>query len=62
MSSKKSTPESIKSELNAILQLNAKRKAALEKISKNITEKKNKIPKDKILENENIKSILNLKL
>ena len=36
---KETTPDSIKSELNAILHLNKKRKAALEKMTKSIFEK-----------------------
>lgn len=40
---KKSTPESIKSELNAILQLNKKRKAAFDKISKLILDESSEL-------------------
>lgn len=44
---RKSTPESIKAELNAILKLNAKRKAAMDKISKTISGEKTKSNIDK---------------
>ena len=44
------TPDSIKSELNTLLNLNRKRKSALEKLSKSILENSNKKMKNKTQE------------
>ena len=43
----KETPESIKEKLNAMIDLNKKRKSALEKMSKSILENSNKKMKNK---------------
>jgi len=58
----KSTSESIKSELNSILQMNAKRKSALEKISKRISGGKSKSNIDKLNLEKDKKILTNLKL
>lgn len=53
----KESPESIKTMLNDILNINKKRKLAIDKISKNVSKTKSKNPK---IESNTISTIINI--